>query len=352
MDNDDNKDQPELTVDESTRFTGTVKDYNRRRGFGYILPDGEEDKRENRVFVHWKQIQSDDTWPSLENDQKVEYYKAKKNRGRQKDKPVAAKVSLPGGANVSASAGRTYLDASQRFKGVVKYWNVEKGFGFIKIESDISVGGTDFPADKDVYVPIDEIVTDDEPPALKLKDEVEFSVYKTEKGSGASKVTQVGGANYSYPTADRPKVQKNKGFGGFGAMKGGFGAMMGIQFINGQPYALMPKGFGGGGGNWGGRGWGGQRQKRESGSNDDSGAAPTPGELAVDQNVRAKWKDGKWYTGQVKNLNDDGTIKVYWTKFRNYTDSVDLGDIRVGGAVPAAAMDTSSAATGGAVHKW
>jgi len=347
------KDQPELEIDESTRYTGTVKDYNRRRGFGHILPDGEEDKRENRIFVHWKQIQSDDTWPSLEDEQKVEYYKAKKNRGRQKDKPVAAKVTLPGGGNVSANAGRTYLDNAQRFKGIVKYWNVEKGFGFIKIDSDISVGGTDFPADKDVYVPIDEIVTDDEPPALKLKDEVEFSTYKTEKGSGAAKVTQPGGAKYSYPTADRPKTPRKNNFG-FGPMKGGFGGMMGIQFINGQPYALMPKGSSFGGGGWGGRGgWGGgNRQKREQGASDADGAAPSPGELSVDQDVRAKWKDGKWYSGQVKNLNDDGTIKVYWTKFRNYTDSVDLGDIRVGGSVPAAAMETDTSSSGGAVHKW
>lgn len=350
MDNDTST--PELEIDESTRLTGTVKDYNRRRGFGYILPDGSDDKRENRIFVHWKQIQSDDTWPSLENDQKVEFYKAKKTKGRQQDKPVAAKVTLAGGGNVSASAGRTYLDAAQRFKGIVKYWNVEKGFGFIKIESDISVGGTDFPADKDVYVPIDEIVTDDEPPALKLKDEVEFSVYKTEKGSGAAKVTQPGGGNYSYPTADRPKIQKNKF--GFGAMKG-FGGMMGIQIINGQPYALMPKGFGGGWGNrGGGGGWGGggQRTKREQGSSDAGGSAPSPGELSNGQEVQAKWKDGKWYSGQVKNLNDDGTIKVYWTKFRNYTDSVDLGDIRVGGSVPAAATIDTSSSSGGAVHKW
>lgn len=352
MDTDDSKNEPEVEVDESQRFQGTVKDYNRRRGFGYILPDDTEDKRENRIFVHWKQIESDDSWPALDNDQKVEFYKGTKLKGRQKDKPIACKVTAPGGAKIAANTGRTYLDKSQRFSGVVKYWNAEKAFGFIKIESDISVGGTDFPADKDVYVPIDEIVTDDEPPALKLKDEVEFSVYKTEKGSGAAQVSKPGGEKYSYPVTDRPKnfgKRNRNNFGGFGAMMGG---MMSIQMINGQPYALVPKGFGGGGNRWG-RG-GGQWKKREQGAADSDGTQPAPGELSDQQEIRAKWKDGKWYSGKVNALNDDGTVKVYWTKFRNYSDSVDLSDIRVGGSVPAAAMDTSGGDSGGSgtVHAW
>lgn len=353
MDTDDSKNEPEVEVDESTRYQGSVKDYSRRRGFGYILPDGEEDKRENRIFVHWKQIESDDTWPALDQDQKVEYYKGKKLRGRQKDKPIACKVTLPGGAKVAANSGRTYLDKSQRFQGVVKYWNQEKGFGFLTLENDISVGGTDFAAAKDVYVPIDEIVTDDEPPALKLKDEVEFTVYKTDKGSGAASVTKQGGEKYTYPVADRPKgFGKRRQQGGFGAMMGG---MMSIQMINGQPYALVPKGFGGGGGrgNWGRQQGGRQWKKKEEGVADADGSVPSPGELSEQQEIRAKWKDGKWYSGKVNGLNDDGSVKVYWTKFRNYSDKVDLSDIRVGGTVPAAAMDTGGdSGSSGTVHAW
>lgn len=363
MDTDDSKDAPDVTVDESTRYKGVVKEYNRRRGFGYILPDGQEDDRKNRMFVHWKQIQSDDSWPALEEGQKVEYYEGTKTKGKQEGKKSACKVTAHGGGNIVTGSGRTYLDKSQRFTGVVKYWNAEKGFGYIKIESDISIGGTDFTSKNDVYVPIDEIVTDDEPPALKLKDEVQFTLYKTEKGSGAASVTAKDGSNYSWPREDRPKDfgKKKTGFGPAMKMFGMMGAMgggMGIQFINGQPYALVPKGMGMGGGGgrwgnrWGGGGGGGGWKKKEQGAADADGAQPGPGELSAEQEIRAKWKDGKWYSGKVSALNSDGTVKVFWTKFKNFSDTVQLGDIRVGGSVPAAAMKTDSGDSGTAVHSW
>lgn len=342
--NDETTKENPIKIDETTRLTGEVADYNRRRGFGYIIPEGadKEDKKV-RVFVHWKQIQSDAQWPSLSQGQKVQYYLGEQTQGKQKGKSIACNVTNETGGKIEANTGRNYLDKSQRFKGTVKYWNQEKGFGYIKIENDVTVAGTEFKADKDVYVPLDEIVTDDEPPALKLKDEVEFTLYTTDKGNGAGQVTKPGGEKISFPKEDRPKRQNR----GFGPMKG----MMGIQFINGMPYALMPKGNWGGG--WGGKSWGGQRKKREQGADEADGTQPNAGELADGQEIRAKWKDGKWYNGKVNGINTDGTIKVYWTAFRNHSENVKLEDIRVGGTVPAEAMETTSESSGGgAVHKW
>lgn len=209
----------------------------------------------------------------------------------------------------------------------------------------------EFPAAKDVYVPIDEIVTDDEPPALKLKDELEFTLYKTEKGNGAGQVTKPGGEKYSFPKEDRPAKQR-----GFGPMKGGRGGMMGIQFINGMPYALVPKSGGWGGNRWGGGGGGGGRRNfkpREQGQEECDGTQPSAGEISEGQEIRAKWKN-KWYSGKVDSLNADGTAKIFWTKFKNFSDSVSLEDIRVGASAPAEAMETSSGGGGGgnSVHKW
>merc|ERR1719183_3345997 len=99
---------------------------------------------------------------------------------------------------------------------------------------------------------------------------------------------------------------------------------MPVPWMGGNPY--------GGGSSW--SGWGPRKQKREQGSSDADGTQPNPGELAVDQSVRAQWKDQKWYTGKVKELNADGTVKIFWTAFKNYTDSVSLENIRVGGSVP------------------
>jgi len=338
---DEEKQTQDVAVDETQRFKGTVKDFNRRKGFGYITPEGADaEDKSAQVFVHWKQIESADAWPSLDKGQVVEYYVGVHQKGRKEGKKTACKVTGTGGTKLSADAGRTYL-GDERFTGTVKHFNREKGFGYIKIEADISAGGETFTADKDVYVPIDEIQTDDEPPALKKGDEVQFSLYKTEKGSGAAKVTNTDGSKYSWPKEERPKIQKNQGWGG---MKG-MGGMMPVQFINGMPYALVPKGKG----SWSGWG-GGRRQKREQGSSDADGTQPNAGELSEGQEIRAQWKDNKWYSGKVNGINADGSVKVFWTKFKNYSDSVALDKIRVGGTVPAAAMDTSSGS--GGVHKW
>jgi len=76
----------EYDIDETTRYSGTVVRYFKRKGFGHICPDGKDaEKKEDLVFVHWKQIQSSDEWPALQKDQKVEYYLAtKKNRRTQR----------------------------------------------------------------------------------------------------------------------------------------------------------------------------------------------------------------------------------------------------------------------------
>ena len=65
--------------------TGTIKWFNERKGYGFILPDDGE----NDLFVHHSKIQSEGG-ASLEQGQKVEYEIGK----GEKDRPCAVNVRL------------------------------------------------------------------------------------------------------------------------------------------------------------------------------------------------------------------------------------------------------------------
>lgn len=122
--------------------TGTVKWFNAQKGFGFITPDdgGEE------IFVHQSAINAQG-FRSLGEGEKVQY-KVQMEEGSGKAK--AMDVSAPGGGFVTGdnggrgggkgsrgapSAPRKWPEgkapSAGKVVGTVKWFNVEKGFGFI-----------------------------------------------------------------------------------------------------------------------------------------------------------------------------------------------------------------------------
>jgi len=121
--------------------TGTVKWFNAQKGFGFITPDaGGED-----IFVHQSAITADG-FRSLGEGERVQYTVQQEN-GKDKAIDVAAE----GGGNVlgdraggggggggggGAKQGpRKWVEGDAptegKMVGTVKWFNVEKGFGFI-----------------------------------------------------------------------------------------------------------------------------------------------------------------------------------------------------------------------------
>merc|ERR1711964_199197 len=198
-------DEPQEEIDETVRYSGTVFKFLKRRGFGRIIPEGKtEEEKDDMVFVHWKQIQSIDEWPSLSDGQKVEYYLGKKlNAKNPKKEKFAAKVTLVGGEPVNHGDTRNFPDRNQRFVGIVEFFDPKKGFGFIKPKEDFAFEETDFLASKkgNIYVAREDIKLGagiDVSPSLKDKTEIEFALYKREDGDKGAKwaagdVTRVGG---------------------------------------------------------------------------------------------------------------------------------------------------------------
>jgi len=53
---------------------GTVKWFDPKLGYGFILPDGIVDVKENHIFVHYNSIQIDgDGYKSLNKEDNVEF---------------------------------------------------------------------------------------------------------------------------------------------------------------------------------------------------------------------------------------------------------------------------------------
>lgn len=244
-----------ITIDESVRYSGKVLKFDRRRGFGYIVPDGKGET--DKVFAHWRQITSSDEWPSLSEGLQVEYYLGSKADAKRKSqKKFAAKITGQGGTAISVDVGKNFPNRGQRFQGKIKFFDARKGFGFVSPSADFSFNGDDFKStEAKIHITREDIKhTSDIAPNLKDDQAVEFALYKTEKGYGAGDVTKVGGEPFTedeFATKKcgwpRRKFQNggkgkgNKGGFSFGAMGGG---MPQIFMMGGMPYMMMPMGGG------------------------------------------------------------------------------------------------------------
>jgi len=259
MDASNETNNDDVTIDETVRFKGKVSKFDRRRGFGSIIPDGKGE--DDKIFAHWRQIESSDEWPALKEGMVVEYYVGKKESGKRKSqKEFAAKITLEGGNPVTIASEKTYPNRSQRFQGKVKFFDARKGFGFVLPATDFSFDGTDFKTtgDSNIHIAREDIkTTADCAPSLKDGQEIEFTLFKNEgKGYSAGDVTKQGGEAFAEEDMATKKTgwpRRRKfnnggkkggkgGFGGFKFPKGmmNMGGMGGMFMMNGMPYMMMP----------------------------------------------------------------------------------------------------------------
>jgi len=197
------------------RLAGTVIEFNKRRGFGFIKPLGADETE--RIFCHWQDVQTDDQWPQLANGMDVEYSVMQDDKG----KPRACNVTLVGGGKISVKGNNDKIwDKSRKFKGVVKFFDQKKGFGFVipklRKDEDISFEGVTMDKERGLYVAREDIFTDDVPPALNEDSEVEFNVYHSTKGLGAGNVCALGGSKIVYKRTGSISQKRGRDLSGFG----------------------------------------------------------------------------------------------------------------------------------------
>ncbi|WP_456909146.1 cold-shock protein [Geodermatophilus sp. SYSU D00703] len=182
------------------RSTGTVSWFNAEKGFGFIAPDdGSAD-----VFVHFSAIADTGGYRSLDEGQRVEFTTTQGQRGPQ------AEDVRPEGGSGGGSRGRDsgyrdsgyrdsgyrdsgYRDSGPResggrrsggggrTQGTVKWFNAEKGFGFIEPDD----GGPD------VFVHFSAIADTGGYRSLDEGQRVEFETTQGQRGPQAEDVSAV-----------------------------------------------------------------------------------------------------------------------------------------------------------------
>ncbi|WP_456947907.1 cold-shock protein [Geodermatophilus sp. SYSU D00697] len=177
------------------RSTGTVSWFNADKGFGFIAPDdGSAD-----VFVHFSAIADQGGYRSLDEGQRVEFTTTQGQRGPQ------AEDVRPEGGSGGGSRGREggyrdsgyrdsgYRDSGPReggrrsgggggrTRGTVKWFNAEKGFGFIEPDD----GGPD------VFVHFSSIADRGGYRSLDEGQRVEFETTQGQRGPQAEGVEGV-----------------------------------------------------------------------------------------------------------------------------------------------------------------
>lgn len=176
----------DFEVDKEARYTGTVTSYRKLSGFGFIQMEEAGIVPEDKVYVNWRNLKSEDRFPFLKDDMVVEFGIIK-----VKDKRTgvwtlkANSVSLPGGAPIAiqddldAEKKEFVGDQYMRYTGKLKFYAAEKGFGYVLLD-DGFVTEEDVP--KELRVERSEVNAGGRQPKSMKDLQVEFSIQKTKKG--------------------------------------------------------------------------------------------------------------------------------------------------------------------------
>lgn len=218
-------------------LTGSVLNYDRKRGFGFIKPsDGGKG-----IFVHWTKVNSSDAWPSLKKGMDVTYDTEVDPERKGEQKEVATNVSGSDGEAVQMDLEREPDEVSKfTVNGTVKFF-ARKGFGFITTDTAIKFP-KQIPAGTEVYVSREDLVVEDGGVCTLMRDQrVAFKVCKREGRDAilAKEVTSEDGSAISIAPGERPpppsegsKITKPggaKGSAAKGATKGKSGGKAVIQ---------------------------------------------------------------------------------------------------------------------------
>src|SRR3954471_11272439 len=210
---------------------GTVKWFNAEKGFGFIEPDdGGQD-----VFAHFSAIADDGGYRSLDEGQRVEYTASPGDRGMQAD----SIQPLGGGGRSAGREERGHRDDYRQVRapraprgsggteGTVRWFNAEKGFGFIEPDE----GGDD------VFVHFSAIADDGGYRSLEEGQRVEYTASPGQRGLQADHVQPLGGGRAPDRYDERPRRDDRRDDRSR-APRGGRGQQGTVRFFNAE------KGFG------------------------------------------------------------------------------------------------------------
>jgi len=187
------------------RVKGTVVRFMRGRGFGFIKPKSGG----KNVFVHWEDLETDDHWPFIAKGTEVEFKLAEVD-----GQPAAKEVTLESGEKIPIFT-KPYDDREvnedETFTGTVKFFDGQKGFGFIEPDQEVSFGN--LTSGEGLFFSRDALIATNAGKGMMLRlrnnTKVSFKVYKDEKGLGACHIQK----EDETPLECEPRKEKKGGRG-------------------------------------------------------------------------------------------------------------------------------------------
>lgn len=211
-----------FTVDKDARYTGSVIEFNKWRGFGHIAVDQKGVVPGDKVFVHWKNIQSDDRFPRLQQGLQVEFGLMITNdwKGWNRVRCLKAKtLTLPGGGMVNIqdamdAESMQFVGAQNfRYTGTVKFFDQFRGFGWVTLDEGFAM---EDPVPKEIKVDAVELNTGGKPLRMRIdKLAIEFGIIKGKNGDYmAYNVTLPGGTPITQEAMEHRQEEGSQRFTG------------------------------------------------------------------------------------------------------------------------------------------
>lgn len=178
----------DFEVDALARYQGTVMNYNKWRGFGFLELNHKGLVPRDTLFVHWRGIQSEDRFPFLVKGLEVECgIEKRRDKSNWNTFTLQAKnVSLIGGTSI---AMQDDLDAQKkefvggqhlRYTGMLKFYSPKMGFGYVTMDQGYDVDASVPP---DLRVEQSEVNAGGHRPGWMENIAVEFGIWKTIRGT-------------------------------------------------------------------------------------------------------------------------------------------------------------------------
>lgn len=178
----------DFPVDATARYLGTVTFFNKWKGFGFVELAQKGIVPTDTIFVHWRNIQTDDRFPFLIKDLQVEFGIMKwKDQGAPWTDEVtlrAKTVTLPGGGlialqDVMDDANKEFVGTKDtRYSGTLKFYSPKAGYGYIVLDEGFQLP-PDVPAE--LRVERSEVNAGGKQPQWMASSKVEFGIWKTSK---------------------------------------------------------------------------------------------------------------------------------------------------------------------------
>lgn len=173
--------------DANARYTGTVCFYAKWKGYGFITVKQQGVVPNETLFVHWRQVQSDDRFPFLVKDLEVEFglMTWRDNVSKTAVTLRAKNVTMMGGMNIAIqddldSQQKAFIGGQHlRYTGTLKFFSPRHGFGYVVMDQGYDVDPT---VPSELRVEVTEVNAGGKQPVRMENLAVEFGIWRSQRG--------------------------------------------------------------------------------------------------------------------------------------------------------------------------